>query len=84
MGGSVECLLDFRPRAGRGGDKAAVVTCCLIAAVTSSSALLCLILTKGDGCRGKKRLAVLLIIDCIYVHKIHDVSPATTFTADVC
>ena len=38
MGGSVAGMLDFRPRAGRGGDNAAVVTCCSMASSNFSSA----------------------------------------------
>ena len=70
MEGSIKGLLDSRPRAGRGGDNAAVVTYCLIASNNFISAA---VLDFHERSR--------LLIDCIPVHKIR-VSPAITFTAD--
>ena len=72
MAGGLEGLLDPRPRAGRGGDNAAVVTCTSMPSSNFISAAVFDI----------HRTATVLLIDyCIPVHRIH-VSPATTFTAD--
>ena len=73
MGGSVEGLLDPRPRADRGDDNAAAVTC---TSMSSSNFVSVVVFDIYQ-------TATVLLIDCILVHKIH-VSPATTFTADVC
>ena len=73
--GSVEGLLDPRSLAGRGGDNAAVVTCTSMASSNNfiSAAVIDIY-----------RPATVLLIDCIIsVHKIN-VSPGTTFTADMC
>ena len=70
MGGSVEGLLDPSPRAG---DHVAVVTCTSMASSNFVSVVVF----------DMSQTATLLLIDCILVHKIH-VSPAPTFTADVC
>ena len=61
MEGSLEGLLDPRPRAGRGGDNAAVVTCTSMASSNFTSAAVFDIL----------RTATVLLIDCIPVHKIY-------------
>ena len=77
MGGSIEGLLDYRPRADRGGDNAAVFTCCSIA---SSDFISAAVLDSHERCTVtavKERVDILyyvLLIDCIRVHKIHVVS----------
>ena len=57
MGGSVEGLLDPSPRAGRGGDNAAVVTCTSMACGSIVSAAVLDI--------SRKAMAVEEIVDCI-------------------
>ena len=62
MGGSVEGLLDSRPRDGRGGDKAAVVTCFLMASSNFISAAVLDI--------PRKTMAVKERVDCI-IDRLH-------------
>ena len=57
MGGSVEGLLDPSPRAGRGGDNAAVVTCTSMACSNFVSAAVLDI--------SRKAMAVKETVDCI-------------------
>ena len=76
MGGSVKGLLDSCLRAARGGDNAAVVACVSMASSILISAAVLNISRKAQNC-------IIDTVDCIPVHKIH-VSPATTFTTDVC
>ena len=56
MGGSVEGLLDPSPRAGRGGDNAAVVTCTSMVCSNVSAAVLDI---------SRKTIAVKERADCI-------------------
>ena len=81
MGEGVRGLLDSRPQAGRGGDKAAIATCISMASSNFNSAAVLDISQKVTAVK-EKELTVLLI-NYIPVHKIH-VSSATTFTANVC
>ena len=76
--GSVESLLDSRPRAGRGNDNATDVTCCSIA---SSNFISVAELDFHERRRLLRKGFTELLVEFIPIHKTH-VSPATTFTAD--
>ena len=58
MGGSVEGLLDPIPRAGRGGDNAAVVICTSMASSNFVSAVVLDISRKATGVKE-------IVVDCI-------------------
>ena len=62
MGGSVESLLYSRPRAGRGGDNAAVVTCISMASSNFISAVVLDISQKATSVKER--------VDCI-IYRLH-------------
>ena len=78
--GSVERLMDSRPRVGRDGENAAVVTCISIA---SSNFIRATVLDISQKATSVKERVAVSLMDCIAVHKTH-VSPAKAFAADVC